>query len=79
MDKCKEYHDRYKNELEMRTEAYCSYGRGFQIFYEDEEMTKTIVQFNLNEISKSCALGVWLLNFQVEVVRLIKNKYMLVG
>lgn len=68
-----EYHNKYKAELEHRTGAYCSYGRGFQIFYSDADCRNTIIQFNLAKIASTYALGRWLVEFQIDIVKMLQK------
>lgn len=73
MDEYEEFFNTNKKELEDRTQTYCSYGRGFLIFYRDEHLTDTIMQFNLAGISTKYALGYWLLEFMITTVQLAKE------
>lgn len=76
MDKYEEFYNKYKNEMESRTKCFCSYGRGFIIFYKDEGCTKTILQFNVCAICEDeTALNLWLVNFIIEMVNWTNKGY----
>lgn len=45
-----EFYEMFGDDLQTATNCFCSYGRGFLIFYKDANLKHTVIQFKIDEM-----------------------------